>query len=53
MAKIQRRFKVGAAYTVQGAAKLKRALKFVGQVKVNGKETLLFQAKRKASKQKP
>jgi hypothetical protein len=51
MAKIQRQYKAGTEYTVEGPSKRKRRLVFVGKFKLNGKETLMFQAVRKASKQ--
>lgn len=52
MPKQQLRWKVGAVYLVQGAAKSVRRLKLAARTKINGKETLLFQIQRKAKKQR-
>jgi hypothetical protein len=52
VAKLQRRFKVGAAYTVKGPGKLERKLKCVARTKISGKEVLMFQIQRKARKTK-
>jgi hypothetical protein len=51
MAKLQRQYKAGTEYSVEGPSKRKRRLLFVGKFKLNRKEILMFHAVRKASKQ--
>lgn len=53
MAKLQRQYKAGAEYSVEGPAKKKRRLLFIGKFKLNRKEILMFRAVRKAGKHKP
>ncbi|MGK2962572.1 MAG: hypothetical protein ACSLFK_10565 [Gemmatimonadaceae bacterium] len=51
MAKLQRQYKTGADYKVEGVAKSVRILKFIGKGKIEGKEVLIFRPVRKAAKQ--
>lgn len=51
MAQFQRQYKTGAEYNVEGKAKKKRRLKFVGTAQISGKEFLLFRPVRRAKKQ--
>jgi hypothetical protein len=50
MQKLQRRFRTGCRYSVEGVSERVRQLKFIGQAKVDGKEVLMFRAVRKAKK---
>lgn len=53
MAKIQRQFKKGATYKIEGPAKKVRQIKFEVSIKIGGKEYQLFRPVRKAKKQQP
>jgi hypothetical protein len=50
MAKLQRRFKIGAEYTVEGKALKKRRLQFANTIQIDGREHLLFRPVRAAKK---
>jgi hypothetical protein len=51
MAKIQRQWKTGTVYTVQGPAKRKpRKMTLIAKTKIDGREVLLLQVRRKADK---
>lgn len=50
MRKLQRRFRTGSKYSVEGASEHVRQLKFVGQAKVEGRDILMFRPVRKAKK---
>ena len=52
MAKIQRQYKTGAIYSVEGVSERVRQLKHVGRAKVMGKEVLMFRVTRKAKKRR-
>ena len=56
-AKMQRRFVTGSEYVVEGVTEKERKLKFVGRMTLGEgeqkKEYLIFQPRRKASKQVP
>lgn len=52
MAKLQRQFKTGSEYRLEGVSKRIRRLKFVGLGKIEGKETLFFKPVRRAKKLK-
>lgn len=50
MAKRQRVFKGGAEYEITGATKRKRRLVFISNVKIEGREYLLFRPIKKINK---
>jgi hypothetical protein len=50
MAKIQRQYKTGAEYRVEGVSKSVRRLRFIGKARINGKEILMFRPVRVAGK---
>lgn len=52
MPKLQRQFKTGAVYSVEGVSERVRRLKYVGRGKIMGKEVLMFRAARKAKKRR-
>jgi hypothetical protein len=52
MAKLQRVFKRGVDYYVEGPSELSRRLRFVGSFKIDGLEHLIFRPVRKVVKKK-
>lgn len=53
MGKIQRVYKTGCDYWVEGVSERSRWLRFVGRAKINGREHLIFRPVKKAAKHRP
>jgi hypothetical protein len=53
MAKIQRVYKTGCDYYVEGVSERSRWLRFVGRAKIDGREHLIFRPVKKVAKLKP
>lgn len=51
--RLQRIFLVGAEYQLKGSRSRSRRLKFVGRVRIDGHEHLIFRPVRKVAKRKP
>jgi hypothetical protein len=53
MGKMQRQYKTGTDFWVEGASERGRWLRFVGRLKIAGREHLIFRPVKKAAKHKP
>ena len=53
MGRMQRVYKRGADYYVEGVSERSRWLRFVGRAKIDGREHLIFRPVKKASKRRP